>query len=134
MIYELVQGRLTDAGLTVEIQENEIKKELKNHFSWAPANCPDEPKIDLFVSLFKEVVKMLDPYCIQVSQDSYADGSISYGTLDSATLDILIDRCAVCFSPDELTSIRRFVESHRNGCDVMTLVLRRQQNIEQSVW
>ena len=34
MIYELVQGRLTDAGLTVEIQENEIKKELKNHFSW----------------------------------------------------------------------------------------------------
>ena len=132
MIYELVQGRLTDAGLTVEIQENEIKKEMKNHFSWAPASCPDEPKIALFVSLFKEVVKMLDPYCIQVSQDSHTDGSFSYGTLGSGALDILVDRCAVCFSPDELTSIRRFVETHRNGCGVMALVLRRQVNIEQS--
>jgi hypothetical protein len=132
MIYELVQGRLTDAGLTVEIQENEIKKEMKNHFSWAPASCPDEPKIALFVSLFKEVVKMLDPYRIQVSQDSHTDGSFSYGTLGSAALDILVDRCAVCFSPDELTSIRRFVETHRNDCGVMALVLRRQVNIEQS--
>ena len=132
MIYELVQGRLTDAGLTVEIQENEIKKEMENHFSWEPGSCPDEPKIALFVNLFKEVVKMLDPSCIQVSQDSYTDGSISYGTLDSGSLDILVDRCAVCFSPDELTSIRRFVETHRNGCGVMTLVLRRQQNIELS--
>ena len=131
MIYELVQDRLTDAGLTVEIQENEIKKEMKNHFSWAPASCPDEPKIALFVSLFKEVVKMLDPYRIQVSQDSHTDGSFSYGTLGSAALDILVDRCAVCFSPDELTSIRRFAETHRNGCGVMALVLRRQVNIEQ---
>jgi hypothetical protein len=128
--YELVQGRLKDAGLTVEIQENEIKKEMKNHFSWAPASCPDEPKIARFVSLFKEVATMLDPYRIQISQDSYTDDSISHGILDSAALDVLIERCAVYFSPDELTSIRRFIETHRDGYGVMTLVLRRQLSIE----
>ena len=134
LFYELVQGRLTAVRLTVEIQENEIKKEMKNHFSWAPARCPDEPKIDLFVSLFKEVVKMLDPNCIQVSQDSYTDGSTAYGTLDNASLDIFLDRCAACFSPDELTSIRRFVETHRTGWGVMTLMVRRQWTIQQSAW
>jgi hypothetical protein len=132
--YELVQGRLKDAGLTVEIQENEIKKEMKNHFSWAPASCPDEPKIARFVSLFKEVATMLDPYRIQISQDSYTDDSISHGILDSAALDVLIERCAVYFSPDQLTSIRRFIETHRDGYGVMTLVLRRQLSIEQSAW
>jgi hypothetical protein len=131
MSYELIRGRLTDAGLTVEIQENEIKKEMKTHFSWAPATCPDDNKIDLFIGLVKEVVKSLDPDRIQVNEYSYMDDSVSYGTFDSAALDALIERCAVYFLPDELASLRRFVETHRSGCDVMTLVLRRRLALER---
>jgi hypothetical protein len=40
MSYELIRGRLTDVGLTVEVQDSKIKKEIKNHFSWAPRNLP----------------------------------------------------------------------------------------------
>ena len=76
MSYELIRGHLADVGLTVEVQESEIKKEIKNHFSWAPATCPDDDKIDLFVGLVKEVVKTIDPQRIQISEYSY------YGRFD----------------------------------------------------
>ena len=109
MGYELIRGRLADAGVTVEVQEREIKK-IKKHFSWAPATCPDDEKIDLFVGLVK-FAKALDPQRIQISEYSYTDDSISYGTFDSTVLDALTERCAVYFLPDELASLRRFVDT-----------------------
>jgi hypothetical protein len=132
MSYELISGRLAEAGAGVEVQENEIKKEMKNHFSWAPATCPDDQKIDLFVGLVKEVAKTLDPQRIQVSEYSSTDDSISYGTFDRSVLDTLTERCADYFLPDELASLRRFMETHRDGSDVMTLVLRRRLTVERS--
>jgi hypothetical protein len=134
MSYELIRGRMANIGLTVEVQDSEIKKEIKNHFSWAPATCPDDDKIDLFVELVKEVVKNIDPHRIQISEYSYTDDSISYGTFDSAALDALTERCAIYFLPDQLASLRRFVETHRNGCDVMTLVLRHRLTVERMAW
>lgn len=131
MSYELIRGRLTEMDLTVEVQENEIKKEMKNHFSWAPATCPNDDKINLFIGLIKELVKTLDPHRIQISETSYTDDSISYGTADSTFLDALTERCAVYFLPEELGSLRRFVETHHNGCDVMALVLRRRMTLER---
>jgi hypothetical protein len=131
MSYELIRGRLTETDLTVEIQENEIKKEMKNHISWAPATCPDDDKINFFIGLIKDAVKILDPQRIQISETAYTDDSISYGTVDSAILDGVTERCAVYFLPDEVASLRRFVETHRSGCDVMTLVLRRRMTVER---
>ena len=132
--YQLIRGRLADMGTVVEIQENEIKREMKNHFSWTPAICPDDDKIDLFVGLVKEVAKSLDPQQIPVSEDSYDDDSVSYGTFDNAALDALTERCAAHFLPDEVASLRRFVETHRSGSDVMTLVLRRRLALERAAW
>jgi hypothetical protein len=130
MSYELISGRLTEVGILVEVQENEIKKEMKNHFSWTPATCPTDDKIDVFVGFFKEVIKTLEPQDIPVSEYSYLDNAVSYGLLDDATVDLLMDKCAVCFLPGELKSLRRFVETHRSGCDVMTLVMRRRLTID----
>src|SRR5262245_32637949 len=131
MSYDLIRGRLADAGVTVEVQEREIKKEIKNHFSWAPATCPDDEKIDILVRLVKETAKTTDTQCIQISEYSYRDDSISYGTFDRSVLDALAERCADYFLPDELASLRRFMDSHRDGSDVMTLVLRRQLTLER---
>lgn len=130
MSYELISGRLAEVGIRVEVQENEIKKEMKNHFSWTPAICPRDEKIDIFLGLIKEVIQTLEPRRIQISGYSYLDDTVSYGLLDDATVELLMDKCAVCFLPDELASLRRFVEAHRSGCDVMTLVMRRRLTIE----
>jgi hypothetical protein len=130
MSYELISGRLAEAGAGVEVQENEIKKEMKNHFSWAPATCPKDEKIDIFLGLIKEAIQTLEPRRIQISGYSCLDDTVSYALLDDATVDLLMDKCAVCFLPDELASLRRFVQAHRSGCDVMTLVMRRRLTIE----
>jgi hypothetical protein len=131
--YELVHGHLANAGVTLEVQEIAIKKEMKNHFSWAPATCPTDDKIDLFIALLKELVTTLDPSRIPIGEDSDTDDAVSYGLLDSAAIHALTERCATYFVPTELESIRRFVETHRGGCDVMTIVMRRQLTIEQPV-
>jgi hypothetical protein len=132
--YELVRGRLADAGVTLEIQETEIKKEMRHHFSWAPGTRPDDDKIDLFIAVLRELVKTLDPSYVRISEYSNTDDAVSYGVLDNATIRVLTQRCAAYFLPAELESICRFVETHRNGCDVMTLVMRRQFAIEQPIY
>jgi hypothetical protein len=131
--YELIWGRLADAGVTLEIQAAEIKKEMKNHFSWAPATRPDDDKIDLFITLLGKLVETLDPSYIQISEYSNTDDAVSYGVLDNATIRALTQQCAAHFLPDELESLCRFVETHRDGCDVMTVVMRRQLTIEQPI-
>jgi hypothetical protein len=128
--YELVSGRLAEAGVLVEVQENEIKQEMKNHFSWTPATCPTDDKLDIFIRLIKEVIQTLEPRRIRISEYSYLDDAVSYGLLDDATVDLLMEKCAVCFLPEEAASLRRFVQAHRSGCDVMTLVMRRRLTIE----
>lgn len=132
MSYELIRGRLANVSLMVEVQEREIKKEIKNHFSWAPAICPDNDKIDLFVGLVNDVVKNIDPHRIEISEYSYTDDSIAYGTFDRAAVDALMERCVNYFLPDEIASLRRFVETHSSGCDVMAVVLRRRMIVERT--
>jgi hypothetical protein len=129
--YELLRGRLAHVGATLEAQGDEIKKEMKNHFSWAPATRPDDDKIDLFVSLVKEVIQALDARSIAISEHSYVDDRVSYGLFDTSAINALMQRSAAYFSPVQLEAIRRFVDTHRGGCDVMTIVVRRQLNIER---
>jgi hypothetical protein len=132
--YELVLGRLANVGPRLEVQQDEIKKEMKNHFLWAPAACPDDDKIDLFVSIVKDVIEALDPSSVAINEYSYVDDTVSYGLFDSAAVNALMQRCAASFGPAQLEAIRRFVDTHRSGCDVMTIVIRRQLNIERPIW
>ena len=130
--YELLRGRLAHVGAKVEAQGDEIKKEMKNHFAWAPATRPDDDKIDLFVSLVKEVIQTLDIPSVATSEHSYADDRVSYGLFDTAAITTLMQRCAAYFCPVQLDALRRFVDMHRSGSDVMTIVVRRELNIERS--
>jgi hypothetical protein len=110
-------------ALRLRFKTAKSRKKSRTTFPGHPATCPDDDNIDLFVGLVKEVVKNIDPQRIQISEYLSTDDSISYGTFDSAALDALTERCAIYFLPDQLASLRRFVETHGNGCDVMTLVL-----------
>lgn len=129
--YEMMRGKLVDEGVTLEIQANEIRKELKPRFYWAPGNSLDDEKIELFLRLFSEVVDAIDPRTVKVSEHSHDDASISYGLLDGAALEALMSKCAACFSSEDLDSIHAFVTSHRDSCDVMTLRMRRNVAIVQ---
>jgi hypothetical protein len=128
--YAIVDGRLIESGATLGVQEEAIRKEMKLHFSWAPAAPLQDEKIDHFVGLFREVVNELDPDRA-AAEYSCADDNVVYCELDAATIDALIAKCRAYFQPAEIESLRRFVETHRESDDVMAVVKRRAVAVEK---
>ena len=129
--YEITEGRLVQTGLRLEIQADAIRKEMKLHFCWAPAEPLADDKIAQFVALFHKVVSELNPYGARASEYSDTDDNVTYCELDAAVLDRLMAKCARYFLPAELDAIRRFIDSHRVSGDVMSLVKRRSVKVEQ---
>ena len=123
--FELVTGRLIEQGVTVGIQDNPIKKEMKYHFEWSAEPLQDD-KIDLFIELYRDVVKEIKPEEIEVGGFSFDDANVSYGLPEPRVVDLLMVKCAAYFRSNELLDIRKFIDSHLEGCDVMALVMRCQ--------
>jgi hypothetical protein len=129
--YEIVKGRLVEKGFGVEIQENAIRKEMKLHFSWAPAAPLEDERIDFFIALFRDITSELYPEDFPAAEFSIVDDDVSYSPLDRSIVDALMTRCERYFLPLELTAIRRFVETQSDACGVMALIKRRAVIIEQ---
>jgi len=128
--FELIAGRLMERGVSLTVQEKEIKKEMLYHFEWPGGKPPSDERIDLFIDLFKDVVADLNPAQIEVAGYSYTDDNVVYGLPDSGAIANLVAKCAGHFSSEELQGLRAFIHSHLDGCDVMSLVMRRQMTIE----
>ncbi len=129
--YEVVNGRLIQSGVSLEVQEDAIRKEMKLHFSSAPSAALKDDKIAHFLTVFREVVSEIDPDSAREKGYSYTDDNVTYCELDIPTIDALMARCSRFFLPIELATLRRFVETHRQGDDVMALVKRRAVTVEQ---
>ena len=129
--YELVPGRLVLRESTLDIQENSLRKEMKLHFLWAPAQPLSDEKIDLFVKLYREVVSDIDPQTVRGRQDSVTDDAIAYGPLNAPAQSALLQKCHGYFTPDELAALSRFIVSHGDVDNVLAIVVRRAMAIER---
>lgn len=127
--YLVVDGQLVEERQRLEVQDKEIRKEMKLHFSWAPAEPLQDAKIELFIDVFRKVADGLDPESVPASGYSGEDDNIAYGRLDTRTIDCLIDRCREHFSPTELQSLCRFIHAHNAADGLMALVKRRSVKI-----
>ena len=132
LIYEVMKGRILNGGWILEVQENEIKKEMSYHFKWAPALPPAADRIELFIGLLKELVKGIDPNTVRISEYAHTDDAVAYGLLDQHVINALMMKCAAYFLPIEQEALRRFIDAHRESCDVMTLRMCQQFTIEDS--
>ncbi len=128
--FEIVPGRLKYTGVSVKFRENEIRKEMKNHFAYKTSRGLDEEGIELFLKLFKEVVKEINPNEIDVRE--YADGSLAVSELIHRFLDALSLKCTPHFPPAVLNDIRRFCEAQTGSDGVMSLQIKHQYRIEQA--
>jgi len=129
--FEPIAGRLGEPVLALEIQEREIRKELKQRFRWAPGQALNDEKIDLIIALIRDAAIGVDTR--SAAEPSYADDNVSYVALETPVKDALLKQCARHFSPAEVEALRGFVETHIDGGDVMALVLRRRFSIEEGV-
>lgn len=131
--FEPIEARFGAPVVALEIQEREIRKELNLRFCRAPGQALSDAKIDLFISLFRAAASQLDARGVTVTEPSYTNDNISYAALDEPTKDFLFTQCARHFTDDEVEALRRFVDTHSAGADVMMLVLRRRVPIEERV-
>lgn len=129
--YSIVDGQLVERDVTLGIQEEAIRREMKLHFSWAPAPAFSDEKIDRFLGFFREVVRSLDSDCAREMTSASEDENARYCELDDATVAMLMAKCAGSFQRSELESLRRFVESHRQADDVMALIKHRRITLEK---
>lgn len=130
--FELIRGRLIVVRTTLEVQENEIRKEMKYHFPWEVSERLDEEKIELFIRIFKELVIGFSSQEIRISGYASPNGSAAYGVLDTPMVEALVKRCLPHFHPLELKGIRRFIDTHNQSDGVMTLLIRHHYRIEES--
>ena len=129
--FEWVPGRLVPGESTLDVQENSLRKEMKLHFPWAPAEPLSDQKIDMFVHLYRQVVSGLDARSVYSREFTLVDDNIVYGQLDAAAWSTLLDNCRSCFTTDEVAALRRFIECHRDADDVLAVVIRRGMVVEQ---
>jgi hypothetical protein len=122
--YEIVNGKLIESEPSLEIQDDAIRKEMKLHFSWAPAAPLTDDQITMFVTLFRETIQQVDPAELSVSEYSDLQDDAGYFPLASDLVDELMEKCRAHFPLSQIAALRRFIESHRDGCGVMTLVKR----------
>jgi hypothetical protein len=133
LTFERIEGSLGEPLMAVEIQEPEIRKELKLRFHCDGGEPLSDAKIDLFIALFRAAARQIDAGRVTVIEPSYANDNMAYAALDAAAKDSLLEQCASYFTPDEARRLRRFVESHSDGSDVTTLVLRRHIVVAERV-
>jgi hypothetical protein len=129
--FEWVPGRLVPGESTLDVQENALRKEMKLHFPWAPAEPLSDQKIDLFVQLYRQVVSGLDVRAVYDREFTLVDDNIVYGHLDAAAWSTLLDNCRSCFTTDEVAALHRFIDCHRDADDVLAVVIRRGMAVEQ---
>ena len=104
---------------------------MRSHFKWDSEAFEGE-KIDLFVQLFRDVVTAREPDGIEVAGFCSEDDNVTFGFLPADVIESLMAKCAPYFQPRELDDLRRFIDSHRESCDVLALLMRRELKVEQS--
>jgi hypothetical protein len=125
--FELTRGGFEILGVIVEAQENEIRKELKRHFSW-PAEKPSDEKIDFFVALFAEIVSGLK---IENLSASVLDRGLEYSRLEAGVLQALLANCAAHFTATEIAGFERFVDEQQDVDGVLAVRIKHRYRLRR---
>ena len=124
--FELIEGKVSVSATAFEIQERELRKELRLRFRLDDGQLLSAAKIDRFIGLFRAAASQVAARGAGTTEPSYDNDNIVYAALEPDTKDFLLEQCASCFTAAEVRALRRFIETHSNDSDVMTLVQRRQ--------
>jgi hypothetical protein len=125
--FERIEGRLTeDPAASLEIQESELRKELRLRFRCHDGGSLSDAKVELFIKLFRTAVRQLQASSVTLTQRSCKNDTIAYAALPAGAGDFLLEQCAVFFTAAEVRALRTFLQAHGAGSDVMTLVVRRR--------
>ncbi len=125
--YELIHGDYSLVCLSVDIQSQEIAKQLgialKERGSVAP-------KIHAFLKLFQRLAQQVDVTRLERVPEESDNPLVVYYRLDEVSLIFLLRNCRPLFDPEEFPEVEAFIYRHKED-GVLLLKARYQIRIEE---
>ena len=125
--YELIKGKLETYNLGIEVQSEDILKQMK-------ADMPDWPefKTNQLIMIIQEVASYLDPKEMERVGFESDNPLIYYSNFDATALKSIFNLCKKIFDDDEIERIKRFIHQNSDYDGVIALRVKRGFRIKSS--
>ncbi len=127
--YELIQGRIKIVDVSLEIQEDELERQI----SWMNGSFPlPANKVKKFIEALREEVKSIPPGSLEAAIESTLPGEtslVSYGSFSEARWKKVLHRCENDFHKSELKLIEEFIRENRQPGDALSLKIKKTISI-----
>ncbi len=122
--YELIPGKIQVSDVSLEIQEDQILREISRMNGSLP--LPPE-KVKKFLEAFREEVKSirLDSLSDEVEAILPGETSLTYGSLSDARWEKILHRCENDLQPSERRLMEKFIREKRQPGDVLDLQIKK---------
>jgi len=109
--YKLIPGDFSLKLINIEIQSQEIEKQLKREIG---DDAISQKKIDLFLKVYRRIIEAVDLKNLErVPEESHNPLEI-YFKMDDITLSYLLRNCRNIFKNKEFSDIEDFVYRHKD--------------------
>jgi hypothetical protein len=109
--YKLIYGDFFLSCIDIQIQSEEIKKQLKSEIM--PPSLLEE-KIDAFIKLYQRIAKAVDIKNLERTPEDSPNPLEIYYKMDDVSLVYLLRNCRKIFKGQEYLDIEEFVHRHRD--------------------
>jgi len=127
--YELIPGQIREADISLEIQEEELRKEIE----WLNGSLPlPAEKVGKFIEAFREEVRTIPLEKWREEMEMTLPGETSlltYGSIRASHWKNVLHRCENDFKGSELELIERFIRDHRQPGNILDLRIKNKISI-----
>ncbi len=123
--YELIPGKMQVAGVSLEIQEDQILKEISRLNGSLPLHAE---KVKKFLDAFREEVKSIPPDSLSNELEATLPGEtsfVTYGSLSDTRWKGVLRRCEDDLRPSELELIEKFIRENRQPGNILDLLIKK---------
>ena len=127
--YEVIPGRLQIFDVSVQIQEDDLGKQVAADRELS--RIPRE-KVQKFIQAFREEVARFSPESLGEVAESIEEGESSlqvFAGLKESVWKRILDRCCGDLNALERGQIQRFIDENRNPTQVLSLSIERRISI-----
>lgn len=123
--YELIPGKMEVAGVSLEIQEDQILEEISRLNGSLPLHAE---KVKKFLDAFREEAKSIPLDSLSDEFEATLPGETSfltYGSLSDTRWKGILRRCKDDFRPSELELIKKFIRENRQPGNILDLLIKK---------
>jgi len=128
-LYELIPGKLLVSNVSLNIQEEALRKQMAVRNGFAPLT---EEMIQKFIRAFRDEVETIGPEMLAEEVELAEEGEtplLSYGIFKDARWENVLRRCARDFEKADLNKVKKFIDENSQPDDVLSLLVERKVSI-----